>query len=282
MKNVASHKTLAAVAFATVACLMLFAVVLVQPLEATQQQSTSEEEVAAKVKAEFEAKLAEMTQRLQERFAELEAVGELDIEKMLQAIQALSMDEAHLEEVLEARLQAAQLHTNEALHRAQEVQVRAMESAERAFQRARIAGVSVGRGGCEVYGESVLDFTEDLELTDDQSDQIRAVQRDTRRAGIERRADIEVAEMDLESLYEADQPDLTAIRSQLEVLATLDVDNQIAGLALRQQVRQTLTPAQIGTLDDMRKTDETRSFVVYSGGTGGGRTIRLGGFDCWR
>ena len=281
MKNVASHRTLAAVAFATVACLMLFAVVLVQPLEAAQQQSTSEEEVAAKVKAELEARLAQMTQRLQEQLAELEAIGELDVEKLQQAIEAMNFDEAHLKQALESRLHAAQLQSNAAMLRAQEVQARAQESAQRAFQRARISGVAVGRGSCDVYGESVLDYTEDLELTDDQSDQIRAAQRDTRRAGIERRADIEVAEMDLESLYEADQPDLMAIRSQLESIAMLDVDNQMAGLGLRQQVRQVLTPAQIEALDDMRKNDDARSFVVYNSGTGG-RMIRLGGFDCWR
>ena len=281
MKNVASHWTLAAVAFATIACLMLFAVVLVQPLEATQQ-TTSEEEVAAKVRAELEARLAEIKQRLHDQLAELEELGELDLQKLQQALEEVNVEGAEMRALMESQVRAARLqNTEEALRRAQEVRVRALASAERAAQEAaRYQVIGIGRGSCDVYGESVLDYTEDLELTDDQSEQIRGAQRETRRAGIARRADIEVAEMDLESLYEADQPDLTAIRAQLEELAALDVDNQMAGLSLRQQVRQILTPAQLETLDDMRNDDDKRSFVIYSGGNS--RRLRVGGFDCWR
>ena len=103
------------------------------------------------------------------------------------------------------------------------------------------------------YGNSVLDLAEKLALTDVQQDQIRDLQRENRRQKISRRADIEVAEMDLEALEGADVTDLAAIRVQLEALGSLRIDDQIAGMQLEQDIRQVLTPEQRTQLDEIGK-----------------------------
>ncbi len=152
--------------------------------------------------------------------------------------------------------------TDEALRRARESTRRALASAQLAIQRAPGAVTIRGIGGCESYGELALDYAEELELTEDQTDAIRALRRAARRDGIERRADIEVAEMDLEALYEVADADLAAVRAKLEELAMLEVDNEMAGFMLRQEVRSALTPAQLDELDELGADHDNIRIVV--------------------
>ncbi len=142
--------------------------------------------------------------------------------------------------------------TDEALRRARESTRRALASAQLAIQRAPGAVTIRGIGGCESYGELALDYAEELELTEDQTDAIRAL----------RRADIEVAEMDLEALYEVADADLAAVRAKLEELAMLEVDNEMAGFMLRQEVRSALTPAQLDELDELGADHDNIRIVV--------------------
>jgi len=176
---------------------------------------------------------------------------------------------ARIQAELEARL--AQVQTR----RARESMQLALVSAERALQRAPRAMTIRGIGSCDSFGELVLDYAEDLELTEDQIDTVRGSQRAARRDGIERRADIEVAEMDLEALYEADDPDLAAVRAKLEALAMLRVDEQMAGFTLRREVRAALTPDQLDKLDEQR-ADHDNIRIVVSGFSTSHRIGRIG------
>ena len=62
---------------------------------------------------------------------------------------------------------------------------------------------------------------------------------------------------------EVDELDLVAVRATLEELAMLQVDSQMAGLSLRRQVRQILTPTQLEEWSDMRGDDDVH--LVISG-----------------
>ena len=262
MKNfVSTPRPLAAVAFAAVACLLL--ITAAPGVQAGQEQSAATEaEIAARVRAELEARMVQLTAQLRE----LEAAREIDLESLRRQLEQGALSAERLQELTQMRLAEA-MARNEQQAQASEVRVeeitrRAMEAAEEAMQRAgQVRSINL-RGGCDVFGERVLDRAEDLALSDDQIDQIRAAQRASRRDGIGRRADTEVAEMDLEALYEADNPDLAALRAQLEALAMLQVDNQMAGLALREQVREIMTPAQREQWDDLRGDDNV---LVISG-----------------
>jgi hypothetical protein len=149
------------------------------------------------------------------------------------------------------------------MRRVEDITRRAMEQAEQALRRAGRVSTLRLRGGCDAFGDTVLEFSEEFGLSDDQVAQIREAQRAARRDRIERNADIEIGEMDLDELYEADQPDLAGIRVKLEELALLGVDNQMAGLSLRQQVRGILTPEQLEEFEDLRGDDDIR--VIISG-----------------
>ena len=265
MKNVASKPwTLAAVAFATVACLVVVVVASVRVVEAGQAQSSATEtQNEERVRAELEARMSQLITRLQE----LEAGRELDLQDLRRRLETTVVNEARLRELMELRVAEAAAQSNrqveEARVRVEEITRRAMEAAEQAMQRAgQIRGFTL-RSNCDLFGEQVLDHAEELGITEDQAAQIRAAQRAGRRDGIERRADTEVAEIDLEALYEVDELDLAAVRAKLEELAMLQVDSQMAGLSLRRQVRQILTPTQLEEWSDMRGDDDVH--LVISG-----------------
>jgi len=223
---------------------LMFAALMVTPAVAAQQSGAAQEE-AARVRAELQAQLEQMGRRLAEQ----------------QQVSA----------------EAARRYEQE-LQRAQEVRERALVAAERQMERARVDAVRL-RSGCGTFGEAVLNYADDLSLSDEQTDQIRAAQRSLRRASIQRNADIEVGEMDLEALYEADEPDLTAIRSKLEELAMLGVDEQMSGLQLREQVRDVLTPEQRRQLDELGG-DRDLNVVISGISVSRGTTLHLTRFGC--
>lgn len=249
MKNLPSKLPLAA-AVTTLGCLAL--VVFLTPAAQAQQSEAIQAELQQQMRAELQQQMeAELRQRMQ---AEM--------------LQAQELNKRLAEQAGAVQLRRAE----EEMRRNQESLARAEQELRQGYRRASTLRL---RGGCDAFGETVVDFAEELELTDDQIDQIRAAQRATRRAAIERNADIEVGEMDLEALYEADTPDLTAIRAQLEGLAMLSVDQQMAGLNLREQVRGLLSQAQREQLPEMRMSDDVR--IVISGV---GSNWQLGNIGC--
>ena len=283
MKNVASQsRTLAAITVLAVGCLAVLAVASVQ---ATQGgQSTSDEEVA-RVRAELEARLAELSTQVERQLAELEALRGHQLAGLTEQMERLHLQETEMRAHLEARLAAVHEHlegqqVEESVRRAQESARRALASAERALQRAprnlRVISSSGWSVGCDEYGWEIVDHAEDLALSDAQVEEIRGMQRTFRRNAIQRQADIDVAQMDLELLFEADDPDIGSIRAKLEEVAMLEVEDQIAGLQLRQQVRQVLTPEQADDFDEMREDDRDIRIVV----SGVGRLSRFGRFGC--
>ena len=93
MKSVASKPwRLAGVAVTALVCRAAVALDSAPVVEA-QQSSASEAEIAVRVRAELEARLAQVNQRVLEQMRELEAMREIDFEKLRQQLGALSMDE---------------------------------------------------------------------------------------------------------------------------------------------------------------------------------------------
>ena len=124
----------------------------------------------------------------------------------------------------------------------------------RSAPRVRISapGMLLRRGSNSA--DAILARAEELELTDDQQDGIRSAERDHRRAEIERQAAIEVAELDLDSLLENEyEADLGAVQTQMEQISRMRVEDRVAGLRLRQQIRAILTPGQRDKADEMRR-----------------------------
>jgi hypothetical protein len=233
---------------AAVALVALVALPVAASQEAgTQELSVQEEEILAKVKAEVEAAMAEMQENLARMKEELAALQE---NKLLLRDFDVKLDDLDLDE--EAMAEQMELAREKAK---QAIEMARMESelAARRLPEMYFAGTAprIWSWRSAEYGSFVLDLADKLALTDAQQDQIRDLQREHKRRTIERRADIEVAEMDLEMLESADDPDLAAIRAQLEVLSSLKIDEQIAGMQLEQDIQQVLTQEQRDQLEEI-------------------------------
>ncbi len=144
-----------------------------------------------------------------------------------------------LRQEFEAQQQQVQ-QMQQALAAAQEMRVRplARYGSLFAFRSGGIASLALANAG-------------DLELSDSQEGTIRDAQRAHRREEIRRDADIEIAELELEEMMEADTLDLDAIEAHMRQIADLQVDERMAGLRLDRTVRDVLTAEQVEKLEEM-------------------------------
>jgi len=216
----------------------------------SQELTAQEEEILAKVKEEVKVAMAEMKENLVKMQEELAAMRESGV--LLREYNAKVDDFEFGEEEMVREFKVAQEEAKKAMEGAR---VAAELSAARRLPELYFAGEAprVWSWRSAEYGNVVLELAEKLALTEVQQDQIRDLQRENRRQTISRRADIEVAEMDLETLESADEPDLAAMRGQLEELGSLKIDEQIAALQLKQDIRQVLTVEQRAQFDEIAK-----------------------------
>jgi hypothetical protein len=237
----------------TVAAFALVAIVAL-PVAASQEASgqeltAQEEEILAKVKEELKAAMAKVEENLAKMKEEIAALHE--DETLLREYNARVDDFEVGKEAMVRELKLAHEETRKAMEGARmAAEMKALRIPELYFAG---EAPNVWSWRSAEYGSFVLDLAEKLDLTDVQQDQIRDLQRENRRQTISRRADIEVAEMDLEALEDADVADLNAIRAQLETLGGLKIDEKIAAMQLEQDIRQVLTPEQRAQLDEIGK-----------------------------
>lgn len=254
--------------------LVLLVGLAVLPAAATQegggQEATAQEqELEARIKAQIEELLAGLEERMAKLQEEIEALhGNRLLLRELEGahLEDMQVAQERMKEALEESMAARELHMQEALERVKEAQG---EARWRALQAPRIAVGSFGpyawAFSSSSYGEKILALAEELELSETQQQQIRDLQREFRRESISRKADVEVAEMDLEELRKADTPDLAAIRAQLEEIGSLKIDAEIAKLRLDQDVQQVLTAEQKAKIEEMKKKLEPKKIsVAYS------------------
>lgn len=141
------------------------------------------------------------------------------------------------------------------------IEVREAQETERARRAFAIAqdfefspGIRVG-GAWRIRGggmaSNALANAEELELTEAQEQSIRQAQRDHRRNEIRRDADIEIAELELDDMMDADDLELDAIESHLRQIANLQVDGRMATLRMDRAVRDILTVEQFDKLEEL-------------------------------
>ena len=83
-----------------------------------------------------------------------------------------------------------------------------------------------------------------LDLTDAQRDKLHALHEANARKAVQRRADVQLAQMDLRKLMRADKPEQTALNAQVDRIAKLRADGVKAAIDTRLQARTVLTPEQ--------------------------------------
>jgi len=85
---------------------------------------------------------------------------------------------------------------------------------------------------------------EKLNLTDDQRTKMADIHDRRARAAIPIQGDLRIASLDLHKLMRADKPDLRAIDTQIDRIASLRASLQKSRVAARLEARAVLTPAQ--------------------------------------
>lgn len=201
-----------------------------------------------------------------------------------------SAEELRLAKKLEYRARAeSKLHVaKQALHAARErgAQERlrvVQELRERARSpRVEVRGLRTRWGGSTA--DRVLAMGEEIELTEQQEAQIRDSRRDQRRAEIERDAQIEVIDLDLDELLEnRHTADLGAVEELMQRRASLRVQGQVADMRASQEVWNALTGEQQEKLEAKRhgiymlRGDRPHSF--FFDGEGSDFTFDGGDFE---
>ena len=226
---------------ALVAFVLAIAAVPVWATSGQQAQGTTQEQ---EIEQQIQAAIAKAMEELQAELAELR-----------EQLAAISEGRMARFEMIEPRIEAAIVdreRSREMAERAREMARQATENFRYNFEFEPFAGnlMALHRTG-GAYGEAVIDHAEELGLSETQQEQIAELQRAHERAAIDRRADIEVAEMDVQALDEDPDADIAAVRSALETLMALRIDGQIADRELHRDVRNVLTEEQREQFDEI-------------------------------
>lgn len=87
-----------------------------------------------------------------------------------------------------------------------------------------------------------------LDLSDTQRQKLRDIREAQVRRGIQRRADMQLARMDLHRLLRAEPPNPSAVNAQIDRMARMHADAMKARFEARMQARAVLTPEQLKKL----------------------------------
>jgi Spy/CpxP family protein refolding chaperone len=87
-----------------------------------------------------------------------------------------------------------------------------------------------------------------LDLTDAQRDKLRDIHEAAARKSVQRRADMELARMDLRKLMRADAPTTSSVNAQIDKITRLQADGMKAHFDTFMQARAVLTPEQLKQL----------------------------------
>jgi Spy/CpxP family protein refolding chaperone len=87
-----------------------------------------------------------------------------------------------------------------------------------------------------------------LDLTDDQRTKLQALHETQARKAVQRRADMQLARLDLHKLMREDRPNMAGVNSQIDKLARLHAESMKARFETHMQARALLTPEQVKKL----------------------------------
>ena len=87
-----------------------------------------------------------------------------------------------------------------------------------------------------------------LDLTDAQREKLRDIHEAAARKGVQRRADIQLARMDLRKLMRAESPSASSVNAQIDKISRLEADGMKAHFDTFMQARAVLTPEQLKKL----------------------------------
>ncbi len=112
-----------------------------------------------------------------------------------------------------------------------------------------------GRGGQGMHGGPMMgqqraQLLRELKLTDSQREKLRDLRERQMRKGIQARADLALARLDLGKLLRADRPSLASVDAQIDRIARMRADLAKSRVATLLEMRAVLTPEQLKVLRD--------------------------------
>jgi Spy/CpxP family protein refolding chaperone len=131
----------------------------------------------------------------------------------------------------------------------------------------------IGRRG--MMGRHMERLAQQLELTDAQQAQVRALLRNHAKEAMRLRTDIGVLAVDVQQLLETDPVDLPKAKQLFQSIGTKEADLRLAHVTLMQEVDKLLTPEQHKTFRTMRERMMGMDGMMSMGGMmGRGRRER--------
>jgi Spy/CpxP family protein refolding chaperone len=104
-----------------------------------------------------------------------------------------------------------------------------------------------------VMGRHMERLAQQLELTDEQQTQIRALRRNHAKEAIRLKADIGVLAVDVRQLLDTDPVDLPKVKQLFQSMAAKEADLRVAHVTLTQEINKLLTPDQQKQFRPMRE-----------------------------
>ncbi len=173
-----------------------------------------------------------------------------------------------------SRLQVHLKRAEEMMHRARALRTsrntRGMQEMRERMPSVQIRSLRGAMGSS--MADRTLAMAEELELTAQQQEQIRGARHDARRAEIERDAQIDMVDLDIDELMDdRHAANLDAVEELMQQRASLRVQGEVAGMRLARLVRDLLTDEQQETLESNRgglfrlRGDGDHSFFIRAG-----------------
>jgi Spy/CpxP family protein refolding chaperone len=102
-------------------------------------------------------------------------------------------------------------------------------------------------------GMGIERFSEELNLTSEQLSKIKSVWFDLHKRAIEVRAKIQLAELELRELMDADTPNESQVKGKIEVIGKLRTDLRLARVEGMMSIHQVLSAEQKAKLKELRQ-----------------------------
>jgi len=109
----------------------------------------------------------------------------------------------------------------------------------------------MGRGHGMIGEHHIWGKLMSLGLDEKQKEAVKEILRKTKRETIKRRADLDIAQIDLKDLLDKDAVNMMAVESKLKQIASLESEIHLARIKSHEEIKSKLTPDQRKKLKEM-------------------------------
>lgn len=146
----------------------------------------------------------------------------------------------------------------------------------------QMRGMGRGRRGGPGRMSGLLRLADEVDLSEAQRDELSEIFTSHRKDTIKRKAEIELAKVDLQKLARQEEPDMDAVEAQLRKIADLQVEMKLSQIKVRVDPRDVLTEEQKTALKKIRQDwQEEREATAQQAGGWWWNMRRGGPGPCW-